>query len=259
MTDPASSNSEGATSPSRMGLLARLGNVFAVPGEVVDDLKGRPNTPSSWVVPVLIGCLVAAVSATILFSQDTIIREIEHLRAEKMQAEVDAGKMSQSDADQILEKTAVLASPMVLRLGWAIGGMVAIVSGVFWWAFVVWLVALLFVRRRVPYLKALEVSGLASLITTLAIVVTLLLQINMGTVTATPSLALAVADYDPSNPFHMALAAVNPLRIWMLCVLGMGLAKLAEIGFGRAALLMVACYGLQTSAVILMGAGMARL
>jgi hypothetical protein len=81
----------------------------------------------------------------------------------------------------------------------------------------------------------------------------------MGSVTATPSLALAVSEYDPARPLHLVLSALNPLKFWMVLIMGLGLAKLAEISFGRASLLVLAFYGLQTSALVMLGAGMAML
>ena len=41
--------------------------------------------------------------------------------------------------------------------------------------------------------------------------------------------------------------------------MGLGLARLAEVPFVRAGLLVIAFYFLQTSALVLMGAGMAAL
>ena len=167
--------------------------------------------------------------------------------------------MSQEQMEEVMKVTDRFATPTVLTLAGAVGGSLAVTAGVFWWALVLWLLSLIFVRKRIPFLKALEVSGLTGLISLLTMLVTVLLQIKMGTITASPSLGLAVSDYDPTSPVHMALSALNPLRFWMVIILGLGLAKLADISFGRASLLVVAFYFLQTSAMIMLGAGMAML
>ena len=89
--------------------------------------------------------------------------------------------------------------------------------------------------------------------------VRLLLQINLGRSTATPSLALVVSDFDPANKMHLVMGALNLVQVWMILIMGLGLARLARVPFARAGLLVIAWYLLQTSALVLMGAGMAAL
>jgi predicted outer membrane lipoprotein len=246
-------------SVASMPLFARMMNVFAIPGDVFEDVRQSPNNPGSWLLPVLLACAVGVVSAVILFSQPAILEEMRAMRAKAMQHQVEAGKMTQAQADRVLEAVERFTRPTFMKISGAVGAMVISFARVFWWAFALWLLALIFVRVRIPYLKALETTGLASLIGTLGMVVTLLLQINLGRSTATPSLALAVSDFDPGNKMHMVMGALNLIQVWMVLVMGVGLAKLSGIPFSRAALLVLGCYLLQTSALVLMGAGMAAL
>jgi hypothetical protein len=242
-----------------MPLLARMMNVFAVPGEVFEDVKRSPNAPASWLVPILVACLVGVITAVILFSQPAILQEMREMRAKAMQQQVEKGKMTQQQADQVMAAVDKFTSPTFMKISGAVGAMAVSFVRVFWWAFALWLMSLLFIRVRVPFLKALEVTGLASLIGTLGMVVTLLLQINLGRSTATPSLALAVSDFDPGNKLHMVMGALNLVQVWMVLVMGLGLARLSGVPFVRASLLVIAFYFLQTSALVLMGAGMAAL
>lgn len=242
-----------------MPLLARIMNVFAVPGEVFENVKRSPNAAGSWVVPILIGCVVGTITAIILFSQPTILQEMRGMRTKAMQQQVEKGKMTQQQMDEVLKATEKFMTPTIMKISGAVGGMVASVVRVFWWAFALWLLALVLLRSRISFLKALEVTGLASLIGTLGMLVTLLLQINLGSSMATPSLALTVSDFDPSNKLHLVLGALNLVQVWMVLVMGLGLAKLSGIPFARASLLVIAFYFLQTSALVLMGAGMAMM
>jgi len=242
-----------------MPLLARMMNVFAVPGEVFENVKRSPNSPGSWLAPVLIACIVGTITAVILFSQPTILQEMHDMRAKAMQQQVEKGKVTQEQADQILEATEKFTTPTLMKIFGAVGGMVVSFVRVFWWAFALWLLALVLVRSRIAYVKALEVTGLASLIGTLGMLVTLLLQVNLGSSMATPSLALAVSDFDPGNKMHAVMAALNLVQVWMVLVMGLGLAKLTNIPFLRASLLVIAFYFLQTSALVLMGARMAMM
>ncbi len=245
--------------PTPMPLLARMMNVFAVPGDVFENVKRSPNSPGSWLLPILVACVVGTVSAIILFSQPAILQQMREMRAKVMQQQVEKGKLTQQQADEAIAMVEKFSTPTIMKISGAVGAMVVSFVRVFWWAFALWLLALLLLRCRIPYLKALEVTGLASLIGTLGMMVTLLLQINLGRTTATPSLALAVTDFDPANKMHMVLGALNLVQVWMVLVMGLGLARLTNVPFARAGLLVVAFYFLQTSALVWMGAGMATL
>lgn len=245
--------------PEPMPLLARMMNVFAMPGEVFENVKHSPKAPGSWLAPVLIACVVGTITAIILFSQETIVREVREKQAKVLQGQVEKGKITQADADNALQMMEKFSSPTLLKISGAVGAVVVSFARVFWWAFALWVLGRLFLRVPVPYLKALEVTGLASLIGTLGMVVTLLLRINLGQSTATPSLALVVSEFDPGNKMHMVLAALNLVQIWMILVMGVGLARLTNVPFLRASLLVLAFYFFQTSALVLMGAHMGAL
>lgn len=242
-----------------MPLLARMMNVFAVPSEVFEDVRRSPNAPGSWVVPILVACVVGILTSLVLFSQPAILQEVRTMRVKAMDQAVEKGKLTQAQADEALAQTERFMTPTLLKVFGSLGSIVVSFVRVFWWAFAIWLLALLFIRTRIPFLKALEVAGLSSLIGTLGLVVNLLLQINLGRTTATSSLALAVSDFDPSNKFHLVLSALNLVQVWMILVLGLGLAKLTHVPFMRTFLLLVALYCLQTSMLILMGAGMSMM
>lgn len=270
MNEPPPIDSADSTPPTPMPLLARMMNVFAVPGEVFENIRRSPNAPSSWVMPILIACVVSVLAALILYSQPAVVaqtRQMMNQQFEKqrvaIQKQVDDGKMEQARADEALEGMEkgfeFMTRPGSLKVLHSVGGVVVGFVRVFWWAFALWLLSLLLLRVRIPYVKALEVTGLSSLIGTLGILVTLLLQINLGRPSATPSLALGLSDFDPSNKMHMVLGALNLVQVWMILVMGLGLARLTNMPFARASLLVVAFYFLQTSALVLMGAGAAIL
>jgi hypothetical protein len=256
-TPPLELSPEPASEP--MPVLARMMNVFAVPGEVFANVKHSPNSPASWLLPILVASVVGMVAAVILFSQETIIHEVREAQAKAMQQQVEKGTLTQAQADEAMTMIEKFSSPTIMKISGSVGAIVVSFVRVFWWAFALWLLALLLLRVRMPYLKVLEVTGLASLIGTLGILVKLLLQINLGRTSATPSLALAVTEFDPSNKLHLVLGAVNLVQIWMVVVMGVGLARLTNIPLTRAILLVVAFYFLQTSALIMLGAGMAMM
>jgi hypothetical protein len=253
-----------------MPLLARMMNVFAVPGEVFENVRKAPTSLSSWLVPLVLAACVSVVSAQVLFSRPALVAQVRELQdrqmtqqREKLQKRVEEGKLKQAQADRALEgmekMMELTSSPSFLKITGSISGAVFSMIQVFGWAFLLWLMALLLLRHRVLYPKALEVSGLALMIGTLGDVVKLLLQVNLGRSTATPSLALAVSEFDPGNRLHLVLGALNLVDIWMVLVLAIGLARLAQVPFARAAMLLMGFWILQEGTLILLGAGLASM
>lgn len=254
--------------PPAMPLWARLLNVFAVPGDVFDDIKHSRRSLGTWLVPILIACVVGVVSSVILFSQPNIrqgIRDMQGKQMEKqsqaIQKQVDAGKIEQAKADatiKAMEKAMEFtSSPVFLKIAGSAGAVVISTLRVFWWALVIWLISVLILKSGVPYWKAVEVAGLSTMVSTLGAIATLLLQVNLGRSNATISPALAMTDFDPTNKLHLVLGALNLVQIWMLILLGIGLSRLANVPFGRVGLFVFLFWFLQQAALILMGAGMA--
>ena len=251
-----------------MPLGARLLNVFAVPSEVFENVRMAPRASTSWIVPLLIACVVGVVASLILFSRPAIVQEVRNQQqaartkqVEKFDKLVEQGKMKQEDADraiQGMDKVMEFTGKAgFLKIAGSAGAVVASIFRIFWWAFALWLIALLILKSRIRYSKALEVVGLSSMIEVLGMVVTLLLQVNLSRTMATPSLGLAVSEFDPSNRMHVVLGAINLVQVWMIIVMALGLSRLAGVPFARASLMVIGFWLLQTAILVLIGGGLA--
>jgi hypothetical protein len=242
--------------PPAMSLAARLLNVFAIPGEVFAGVKASHLSIGNWLVPTLFSAVVGVLTAIVVVSQPAIQRQMHELterQAKALEQQVKAGKVKQADADRARAVTRAITEPATLK---ALGGMAAAlisVARVFWWAFVLWLLSRLFLKVRLGYLKTLEVAGLALMISVLGAVVMLLLMVNLPKLFATPSLALAVSDFDASRKSHLLLGAANVFSFWLVGVLSVGLAKLAGVPFLRAVWFVFAAWIIQESLFILLG------
>jgi hypothetical protein len=226
-------------------LPSRLINVFAAPGEVFEEVKARPPVVWNWLAPALLFLLVGAVSAVVIFSRPTIQQQLRDQQAKKMDELVKAGKMRQADADHALEIMEKFTGPtMMAALGIVFAGAAGFIR-LFWWALLLWLAARWVLKRNPGYRKMLEVAGLASMIVVLGAVVTLLLTAISGRMFMTPSLALMVNEFDVSRKSHLLLAAVNAFYLWQAIVFAVGLSKMADVSFGRALPVVLACYVLQ--------------
>lgn len=150
-----------------MSLGARLLNVFAVPGEVFEEVKISKPSAHNWLVPVLIASVVGAISAIIMFSQPTIQQQVREKQERTLEKQVQAGKMTRAQADQALTMMEKFSGPAMMKTFGAVGSVIYSFVRVFSWALVLWLLGRWFLKVRFDYMKAVEVAGLASMIATL--------------------------------------------------------------------------------------------
>ena len=238
-----------------MSLSARLLNVFAVPGEVFAEVRAAPATVVNWLVPVLLMAAVGVVSVFIIFSQPNILQQLKEQQNKAFDQQVKAGKISQADAEKAQAVVEKFMGPTVLKLAGGIGAVVGSFVRVIWWGFVLWVLGRRFLKVEFDFVKGLEVAGLATMISVLGSVVAVLLIVNLERMGATPSLALAIKDFDATRKSHLFLGAANVFSFWFIGVVSVGLAKVAGVPFLRAAWLVCFYWVLQESLLILVGLG----
>jgi hypothetical protein len=222
--------------PAQTSIWSRLMNVFAAPGEVFEEVKNSAPTAANWLLPTLILALVGAISAFIIFSQPAIVQQIHEQQQKAFDQQISSGKMTQAQADQVMAMTEKFS-----KYFGAVGAVFGSFIRLFWWAFILWLLSLLFLKTKIPFLKVTEVVGLATMISVLGAIVTIVMTVFFGKLGATPSLALAVGDFDARNKIHLLLGAVNIFSFWQIGVFACGLARLAGTPFTKT-LLVIALY-----------------
>jgi hypothetical protein len=218
-----------------MSLAGRLLNVFATPGEVFEEVKTAKDSAANWLVPALILVLVSWAAAAVIFSQDSIKHQLTEITDQAIQKQVEKNHMSEQAAEQARamgEKWAGISA----KIG---AGLVPVLVGFltpFFWGLIIWLVGAKVLKGNFPFMKAVEVVGLANMITVLDTVVKTLLILGMGNLYASPSLVLLVKEFDPQNTVHSLLTIVNVMTFWVLAVRAVGLARLSGVSFAKAAL-----------------------
>lgn len=223
-----------ASQPPAMSLVGRLLNVFATPGDVFEEVKAAPEATANWLVPALILVAASWAAALLIFSQPAIKQQLSELTEQAIQRQIDTGHLSEQQAEQARvagEKWAIIAAQIFAALIPMFQGFVA----PFLWGLIVWLLGAQFFKGHFPYMKAVEVVGLANMIGVLEVIVKTLLIVGLGNLYASPSLALLVKQFDPQNPVHGLLAAVNVMTFWLLAVRAIGLARLSGASFAKAA------------------------
>jgi hypothetical protein len=251
---PPPANSAPATS-----LAARMMNVFAAPSEVFEEIKTTRPTTGNWLVPALLTAVVMAVSMVIVASQPAIQQKVREQQDQAIEKQVTAGRLTRQQADQQQAMMEKFGSGTLLKAGAGVVGVFFGIGRVFWWATVLWLLGRWLLRTPFGYGKAMEAAGIAGMIGVLGMIVKLLLQVNLSNPGASPSLALAVSDFDAKNPIHLMLAALDVFQVWQAGVLGCALARLAGVPFLRGAFVMFGFWILLQSLGIGLAAIMGKL
>ena len=244
--------------PPASTLWARLLNVFAIPGHVFDEVRVSRHSVGNWLVPTLLCCVALAVSGPVVLSLPSMEKNVSQLRerqAASLDEAVKVGKITREDADRSLKMVDALMQPAVLKSIAAIGGLSWGVVRLFWWAFVLWLLARAFLRSSVPYGKAMEVAGLSSMIALLSTVVMLVLTVNVGESFGSSGFSLSVTDITAPGQQKLASIALNVVNFWAVFVLGTGLARLTQAPWFRATFLVVTYWLVSDLLLLLVGAG----
>jgi len=247
---PIIENKPPEPQPPSMSLPARLLNVFAIPGDVFEEVRKSRLSTANWLVPTLLLVLTGCIGAWLVYSQPAIQQQIRETQDKFIDKMVEKGRLSQEQADRQRQASAVGAN-----IGVYIGPVFSAFASPFWWGFLVWLIGAKLFKGDFPYMKAVEVVGLGNAIAILGSVVTTLLMVSMGSLSATPSPALLVKNYDPQNTSQTLLQVPNVITIWVLAVRSIGLAKLSATRFLPAAIWVFGLWLAQVS--VLVGIGLA--
>jgi len=238
-----------------MSLGARLLNVFAIPGDVFTEVKSAPPSAANWLAPALLWIVVGWFGVWLILSQPTIQHQVVEAFEKRAEMSIAKNHMPKEQADQMrqtIEKYAVVSA----RFSGAAAVVGFALASPFAWGLALWLIGIRAFKSQFSYLKAVEVAGLANTIAVLDVILRILLVFGLDSLTASPSAALWVKDFDPQKPSHSLLAAAtNIMTFWVLMVRAVGLAKLSARPLMRAALWVFGIWAVLMS--LLLGFGLA--
>jgi hypothetical protein len=222
---------ENEASPSLAG---RLLNIFAAPGEVFDSIKNTAVAHSNWVAPAMILLVVGWIGGALVFSQESVKQQIRDTSERAIEKQIAKQHMPEAQAEQVRQ-----AAGKYSTIGPIIGAaMVPIFTAFatpFLAGFFLWLIAKYALKSTLPYMKAVEVVGLAAMISVLEAIVRTLVIILTGNMYASFSPFLLIKDFNPENTLHSLVAFANPLIFWLLCVRAIGIAKVTGSSVTKAA------------------------
>jgi hypothetical protein len=206
-------------------------NVYASPAEAFEGIRTSPTRASVWVIPLLLTFVLTIGYTWMMFTNESIKSQMIDMQRERLQEQVQAGKIPQERADQItdgMEK----GSGMMMAFG-IIGAVVMISITLFVGALFLWLIGKLALKAEAGYGKYLELWGSSMWIGMLGLIVSALLLMAFNSMFASPSAALAVmSSYSPKNSLHRLLTSLNVFSIWQTAVVGIGLSKFSGKSMG---------------------------
>jgi hypothetical protein len=224
-TEPA------APKPPAMSLFARLLNVFAVPGDVFQEVKHSVTCAGNWLAPALLLIAAGWLGAYLIYSQEAIQQRVREMNDQVIQKLVDSGKLPKEQAERQRQ-----ASEVGAKISPYFGPVFVAFVTPFAWGFILWLIGNKALKGNFTYMKGVEVAGLANAVAVLESIVTTLLCVSLSSPFASPSPALLVKDFDPQNPSQALLTVVNVMTFWVLAVRAIGVARLSGAPFLKAAI-----------------------
>ncbi len=235
---------EPATNPPvpQTSLAGRLFNVLATPGEVFDEIKAAPATTANWLLPLLLALITGIAAVLVIYSQPAVLQQMHEQQTKVLEAKVKAGTMTQAQADQAEAMMDKFGGPGMTKFIGCIFVGIIVVLRLFWLALILWVFGKWLLQANFAYGKALEVVGLAYVVTILGSIACALLSISLGKL-VTASAALFAGDMDPQSVMHTFLQSLDFFDFWMFGILTVGLARLASVAWPKA-LSLIICYWL---------------
>ena len=211
-------------SPS-MSLGARMVNVFLAPGEVFEACARVRVSWMNWVGVSLVLSLIAVSVQWLLFTNPAILQEMRSVQDKALEEMVAQGRMKKEDAERGRQMMSEGPGLLMMRVAASIAAVVASWIVPFWWGLFLWVVGRWVFRADVSYGRGVEIAALAGLISGLGGLVGFFVILGTGRLHAGPHLGMLVAEFNPVNKGHLALASINLFGIWHLLVMVLGLAR----------------------------------
>ncbi|MDH3252734.1 MAG: YIP1 family protein [Ignavibacteria bacterium] len=231
MNDQASPQAEGEV--RHRSFADVVVDLISSPAELFEDIRVNPAVRTAhWLAPLVVLILMGLLVGQLIVNNSSLADQLGSTIRKGFEQQVQAGKMTQEQADQVYDQFARPGSTMFM-----ISQVGAIVIGtpivLFSLSVIYWLLGKWVLKGQAPYMKVVEVVGLTLIIAILEAIVTTLLVFIMNSVFATPSLALFVSDFDVANKLHVAMAKINGFTFWSLSVISIGLARILVRPLGK--------------------------
>ncbi len=227
-----------------MRITQKLAGIFTAPATVYYDVRESGRTVSNWLVPLALLIVISIATLQVQMASPVLVSRMDELYGPKIRFAIEQavteGKFTREDADTM---NALLrpGSP-VFDLLQSIAIAIWQTAALFALGFLYWLVGKSAMGGTAPYMKVIEVLGLALVVDMLDVVVKTFLAIRTGSLFVTLGPSLLVEHLNPENRFHLFLTTVNIFTFWKFWIVGIGLATLYERDMPKVLVLILAIW-----------------
>lgn len=214
-------------------LWTTLGNVVAAPGDAFDEIRLSPPKTAHWLVPAILLAVIGAILGLLVISQPAIWQQLSEVREQAIQKMVASGKIKAEEAERTAGARDRIGA-IFARIAVVVASVVDGFARPFVAAALLWLLATKVFRVPLPYLKAVEAAGLASVVLIVDRLVNSLLVLSVGNVLINTGPILFLKNIDFTQPLHLFLATLNVLNLWYIAVLGIALGRVTGVSNARA-------------------------
>jgi hypothetical protein len=208
--------------------MSRFINVIAAPREAFAGMATVEKRASLWLFPMIAMIIVSSAVAWVLMSNPEMQLKMRTQMREQFDNLPADKKLTPQQADDMIDMQVKL-SPIMGAVGalLAVPAMWLLVSGVFYG------IVSFILGGHTSYSRVLAVYGIASIIMVIETMVTTMMQVGIGSLTASISLGFLM-DAKTNAYIHGALTHINPFTFWWMWVFALGLAEISGLTWKKA-------------------------
>ncbi|HEY3250403.1 MAG TPA: YIP1 family protein [Ignavibacteria bacterium] len=208
-----------------------LAGVFSEPGETFTEIR-HSTRATYWIIPLIILAVITSLASFIVLNDEELSSEIKKKQTEAVKERLDKavkeGKMTRAEADEQLEKTEkMFGGGIFVAIGIA-GGFFSVVIFFFLKALIYWGVFKIF-KGSGTFINVMNVLGLASIITSIQMILDTVLAIFTGRLFVNIGPVLLFTEEQLGSSMYKFVANFDLINIWYLIVVAIGLSKVSHV------------------------------
>ncbi|MBZ0202566.1 MAG: YIP1 family protein [Ignavibacteria bacterium] len=208
-----------------------MAGIFTEPSETFSSVK-LSLKKNYWLIPLLVLIVVGILSSFLVLRDEELSSQIRDKQKTAMNEQLDKavkeGKMTREEADKSIEQSQKIMGGSMLVVFGAIGTFFVTLVYFFLKSLAYWGSLKLF-KGTATFKDVMNVVGLASIITSIQLVVDTVLAIFTGRLMANIGPVLLVTEESVGSSMMRFIANFDLLNFWYLAILGIGLAKVSGV------------------------------
>ncbi len=232
--EPEIPGADSAEEPQEnISLSDAITGVITAPSETFESVKASTKK-NYWIVPILVFIVLYVASSFLVLNDEDLYTEIKTKQTDAVKERLDNmvkdGKLSREQANEQLDKMDKQMSKSN-----PIFYVFAAVGPIFTTFIILFLEGLIFFgvlkvfKGTATYMNVLSVLGLAAIIECIQTIIDTVLAIVMGRLNSNIGPALLFKADSVGESMFKFLAHFDLLTIWLLIVVGIGLAKVSQL------------------------------